>query len=427
MLLSARKMPSPHKDSELILLGIEDISPRLIMEEQLREARRKAEEANRAKSEFLANMSHEIRTPMTVVLGAVEQLQDTVLSPEQGPLLDMAKNSALALMELLGDILDFSMIEANKVVLDHHPFCLREWAESSIAILLSEARRRGLDLPLEVAQEVPEVVVADSHRLRQVLVNLVGNALKFTEQGKVKVRIELTADDLNRRMVGFAVSDTGIGISKDNMEHIFSSFSQADASTTRKYGGTGLGLAICKQLVERMGGEIRVTSEPGKGSTFSFTVPLVVADEQAEQKTPEPTGPPEPPACGTLDWTPQVLVVEDDKDIRNLVVLLLKSRGWQASVATGGKEALHRLESDTFDLVLMDWQMPDMDGREVTRAIREKEKGSAKHLPIIALTGHARKDDRERCLEAGMDDYLTKPFSTVQLFAAMERLLQKPA
>jgi signal transduction histidine kinase/ActR/RegA family two-component response regulator len=423
MLLSARKMAALQKDRELILLGIEDVTPRLTMEEELRQERRKAEAASRAKSEFLATLSHEIRTPMTVVLGAVEMLQGTELAPEQQRYLTMVENSARALTELLGDILDFSMIEANKITLEHRPFRLRGWAENCIGVLQTEAGRRGLALSLEVATEVPGVIVGDSHRLRQILVNLVGNALKFTEQGEVKVRIELIADDLNRRMVRVVVSDTGIGIPEDKIDLIFSSFSQADASMTRKYGGTGLGLAICKQLVERMGGKIGVSSEPGKGSTFFFTVPLVEADGQPEEEIAEETGPPEPPARTAPDRTSRVLIVEDDKDIRNMMELLLGSRGWQTASAAGGEEALRRLESETFDLVLMDWQMPNMDGREVTLAIRAREKGTDKHLPIIGITGHARKDDRQRCLEAGMDDYLTKPFTTDQLFAAMERLL----
>lgn len=425
MMLSARKMFSPKQNRELILLSIEDVTPRLAMEEELRQARRRAETANRAKSEFLANMSHEIRTPMAVVLGAIEQLQQIDFSPEQQGFLAMADNSAKALMELLGEILDFSMIEANKIQLEQRPFLLREWAEQSIAILHAQARRKALDLAIEVAPEVPEVIVADSHRLRQVLVNLIGNALKFTEQGEIKVTVDLVSDSINRRMVRFAVRDTGIGIPEDKLDLIFETFSQADSSMTRKHGGTGLGLAICKRLMERMGGAIDVHSEEGKGSTFTFIVPLVETSENAAPSAPEATEKTPMPINDTLNGPARVLVVEDDKGIRDLMALLLKNRDCEVTLAEGGEEALRRLEAGTFDLVLMDWQMPDMDGREVTRIIREAEKRTGRHLPILGLTGHARKEDRDRCLEAGMDGYLSKPFSQHKLFEEMGRLLEK--
>jgi two-component system CheB/CheR fusion protein len=425
MLLSARKIVTLYPEQELILLSIEDVTLRLKLEEDLRQAKRKAEASSQAKSEFLANMSHEIRTPMTVVQGAVEQLQRTDLAPEQKLLLDMAGNSAQVLMELLGDILDFSMIEAKKIKLERRAFCPRKWAENIIDVLLAEARRKGLTLSLEVAPEVPATIFADSNRLRQVVVNLVGNALKFTERGELKLSIELTTDDLKRQMLRFSVSDTGIGIPEDKIHLIFSTFSQADASMTRKYGGTGLGLSICKQLVECMDGEIRVQSKAGKGSTFSFTIPLLRSDKQLEQKVPEETRLNGPLVRHASEELPRILIVEDDESIRSLLESLLTSQGWHASSTENGEQALRCLESATFDLVLTDLQMPGMDGRELAKIIREKEKRTEYHLPIIALTGHAQKIDQQNCLEAGMDDYISKPFSTVQLFAVMERLLKK--
>lgn len=395
----------------------------LRLEESARELRKKneelalalaaAREAAEIRTRFLAAMSHEIRTPMTGVLGMTELLLCTPLNPEQRHYAETIKESAESLLRIVNDILDLSKIEAGKLEIESVVFDLRVTLRAVTTILLPQAHAKGLRLITEVAEDVPQWLSGDPGRLRQVLLNIAGNAVKFTEQGEVRLSAEVADSEGERIRIRFRVEDTGIGIAPEQIDAIFEEFVQVDSSAARRFGGTGLGLSIAKRLVEMMGGEIGCSSRLGEGSVFWFAVPFRTA----------PAVPPENVVRTGLEAGGgrrlRVLVVEDNPVNRTIAVRLLAREGCQVDAVESGQEAVEACAGADYDLVLMDVNMPGVDGYEATRRIRRLE-GAGRHTPIVAVTASAMQGDRDRCLECGMDDYVAKPFSAGRLRELLE-------
>ena len=391
--------------------------------EDLEKAMRTALAASQAKSEFLANMSHELRTPMNGLLGMLEVVLDSPLNSDQRDELEIAQRSAYALLALLNDILDLSKIEAGKMMIENIPYDVRTVLDDCVKSFHARANQKKIALHFEVDPVAPTKVIGDPLRVRQIAANLLSNALKFTEKGWVCLRLSGIEGGLaGPAQMCIAVSDTGAGIEADKLTAIFEKFTQADGSITRKYGGTGLGLAITKRLVEMQGGQVLVESKVGKGSTFTLTLPWepvieVAAPDSAPHATQQ--------LAEVLPTQTRVLLVEDNLVNQKVVLAILRKKGFQIDVSNDGREALSKLEAaaDPYDIVLMDVQMPVLDGLETTRIIRKNQRWD--RLPIVAMTAHAMNGDRERCLQAGMNSYVSKPVQPAHLVSVIEKLLQE--
>jgi signal transduction histidine kinase/ActR/RegA family two-component response regulator len=423
-ILQGTYLPEIDGNPMVLILGV-DITDRKIIESQLIDAKNVAESANRSKSEFLANMSHEIRTPMNAVLGMTELVLESELNDEQRELLDMVMESGDALLSVINEILDFSRIEKNNCPLRLKDFILPGLLESVIRSFRVTADAKGLKLEYNASPGLPFNVKGDADKLRQILVNLIGNALKFTESGKVVLNVNWESECNDFFTLRFSVEDTGIGIPEEKSASIFDAFIQVDGSSTRSYGGTGLGLAISSRLVSLMGGKIWLESKLGEGSKFHFTVQLEKSQETFNYENVEDK------ILNLRDLKSaygagKILIAEDDLTCRKIIVQQLQSSGYDVVVAENGRDAVEFFKKEKFEAVFMDIQMPEMDGYEAVEEIRDYEhkNGKKKITPVIAITAHAMENERDKCFAAGMNDFISKPAKKSEILLKLSSLLK---
>ncbi len=417
------------KDNKGHIMGaiaiLRDLSRQKLVEEQLVQAKLAAEEANTSKSVFLAKMSHEVRTPMNAVIGMLELTLDTELTDEQRDNLKVAKDAADNLLSLINDILDLSRAQAGKVVIEEVEINVADIVKNVCKALMVIARHKNIDVVWEIDPKIPRLMIGDPVRLRQVLINIINNAVKFTHKGQVQVKVKVESFTAKDCIIKFDVVDQGIGIPPKNLATIFDVFTEAHNTTARRFGGTGLGLAICKKLVEMMKGTLSVTSVDGQGSTFSFSIIFGVDGEllkkHAGQSSHEGGVGALPAAIKHL----RILLAEDNMVNQRIALKTLEKFGWTVHAVANGKEVLDALTKQSFDVVLMDDQMPELTGIEATQAIRREEKQTGMHMPIIAMTANAMTGDREKYLAAGMDGYVSKPINRSALFEEIVGLVKK--
>jgi PAS domain S-box-containing protein len=399
--------PMCNASDEIIgLIGVSwDITERKLNEAELREAKEQAEAGTLAKNEFIASISHEFRTPMNGILGLSEILKNSPLNPDQSDLLKGIISSAENLLVLLNDVLDFSAIEAGKMEMNFQPFLLDRVLEDIALVVKLKASEKSLEFSIHTGPGVPNHITGDSHRLRQIILNLANNAVKFTDTGNISLQVKVAEKGPGKVYLRFEVTDTGMGIPQENISSLFQVFTRVKRDKSKVIAGTGLGLSICKKLTELMGGSIGVDSVVGKGSTFWFVLPFTLT---APQKGTQPQ---DVMAPQQLFKGRRVLVAEDNAINQKIVSFQLKKMGFEIDMTENGQEALERYNSGSYDLIILDIQMPVLDGYQVAKAIRSREKNTSMHAPIIALTANAMKGDRELYLEAGMDGYVSKPFT----------------